>query len=211
MIKLITWVIRNTLPICPLAAGVAAVLCIRPFRRECLAASDAHKVFAPFEPVLPLKLVIAKFAASSVPAVFLGFDLGIEYISTPEADDLPHTAASLLLVIPLFQGFLVSIFPFCVPHGSFTPFAVRGGYIVKQMLAVSVVVIFVCLLPFPFCELPLSLLALVECEDVWENAAGDGFNGVLWNVGIVDELLSSTQGYLLCAARFVSLRGVLVS
>lgn len=46
---------------------------------------------------------------------------------------------------------------------------------------------------FPFGKLSLAFLALVERKDVRHETAGDGLNLVLWNIGIVDELFSSTQ------------------
>lgn len=45
----------------------------------------------------------------------------------------------------------------------------------------------------PLPKLPLPLLAFVVSKDVWQNAPGDGFNLVLWNLGIVDELLFAAQ------------------
>lgn len=48
-------------------------------------------------------------------------------------------------------------------------------------------------LSFPFLELPLSFLALIECDDIGEDALGDVLNLVLRNTGIVDELLSAGQ------------------
>lgn len=46
---------------------------------------------------------------------------------------------------------------------------------------------------FPFGKLSLAFLALIESENVRHDTAGNGFNLVLWNVGIVDKLFSSTQ------------------
>ncbi len=48
-------------------------------------------------------------------------------------------------------------------------------------------------LGFPFSKLPLSFLALVVGEDVREDAPGNGFDGVLWNAGIVHEFLFAAQ------------------
>ena len=45
----------------------------------------------------------------------------------------------------------------------------------------------------PFGKFPLAFLALIESENVQHDTAGNGFNLMLWNVGIVDELFSSTQ------------------
>lgn len=44
-------------------------------------------------------------------------------------------------------------------------------------------------LGFPFPKFPLSFLTLVVGENVRKDAPGNGFNGVLWNTGIVHELL----------------------
>ena len=44
---------------------------------------------------------------------------------------------------------------------------------------------------FPFFKFPLPLNALVESENVGQDTAGDGFNLVLGNIGIVDESLVS--------------------
>ncbi len=46
---------------------------------------------------------------------------------------------------------------------------------------------------FPFPKLPLSFLTFVIGEDVRENAPGNGFDGVLWNAGIVHEFLFAAQ------------------
>ena len=48
-------------------------------------------------------------------------------------------------------------------------------------------------LGYPFNKFPLAFLALIESENVRHDTAGNGFNLVLWNVGVVDELFSSTQ------------------
>ena len=42
---------------------------------------------------------------------------------------------------------------------------------------------------FPFCKRPLALVAFVKRENVREDAACNGGNGVLRDAGIVDELL----------------------
>lgn len=46
---------------------------------------------------------------------------------------------------------------------------------------------------FPLGKLSLAFLALVERKDVRHETAGGGLNLVVWNIGIVDELFSSTQ------------------
>ena len=48
-------------------------------------------------------------------------------------------------------------------------------------------------LGLPRRELPLSLLALVESEDVWQEAPGELFDLVLRDVGVVYELFLTTQ------------------
>ena len=45
----------------------------------------------------------------------------------------------------------------------------------------------------------MIFFAFVVGKDVGENAPCDGCDGVLRNVGVVDELLASTQEFLLCA------------
>jgi len=48
-------------------------------------------------------------------------------------------------------------------------------------------------LGFPFPKLPPSFLTFVVGENVREDAPGNGFNSVLWNTGIVHELLFTAQ------------------
>lgn len=45
---------------------------------------------------------------------------------------------------------------------------------------VAGVVFVIFLLPFPFCKLSLTFLALGVGDDVRQEAAGNGFDGVLW-------------------------------
>ena len=65
----------------------------------------------------------------------------------------------------------------------------------------AAIVVLGCLEPFlfrfPFCELSLSFFALIVCHDVGKESASDAFDGMLRNVGVVDELFSSTQEFLL--------------
>ena len=56
---------------------------------------------------------------------------------------------------------------------------------------------------FPRRELPLALLALVEREDVRQEAPGEFLDLVLRDVGVVYELFPTTQCYLLCSAMLV--------
>ena len=58
-------------------------------------------------------------------------------------------------------------------------------------------------LGFPRRELPLALLTLVEREDVRQEAPGELLDLVLRDVGVVYELLPTTQCYLLCNAMLV--------
>lgn len=46
---------------------------------------------------------------------------------------------------------------------------------------------------FPFGKLSLASFTLVKSKDVRQETSGNGFNLVLWNVGVVDKFLSSTQ------------------
>ena len=65
----------------------------------------------------------------------------------------------------------------------------------------AAIVVFGCLesflFRFPFCELLLSFFALIISHDVWKESASDAFDGMLWNVGVVDEFFTSTQEFLL--------------
>ena len=65
----------------------------------------------------------------------------------------------------------------------------------------TAIVVFGCLesflFRFPFCELSLSFFALIVCHDVGKESASDTFDGMLRNVGVIDELLTSTQEFLL--------------
>ena len=63
----------------------------------------------------------------------------------------------------------------------------------------------------PFKKLPLSFLALIEGQNVRQDAAGDCFNLVLRNIGVVDQLFSSTQMYLRVSQRWVTDRDLWVA
>ena len=52
---------------------------------------------------------------------------------------------------------------------------------------------FILPLGLPFCKLPLALLTLIESKNVREDAAGNGLNLVLRDVGVVDKLFPTTQ------------------
>ena len=76
----------------------------------------------------------------------------------------------------------------------------------------AAIVVFGCLefflFRFPFCELSLTFFALIVCHDVWKESASDAFDGMLRNIGVVDELFTSTQEFLLCML-VVEFEGVL--
>ena len=65
----------------------------------------------------------------------------------------------------------------------------------------AAIVVFGCLefflFRFPFCELSLTLFALVVYHNVGKESTSDTFDGVLRNIGVVDELFTSTQEFLL--------------
>ena len=63
----------------------------------------------------------------------------------------------------------------------------------------------------PFGKFPLALLALVESENVRHDTAGDCFNLVLRNIGVVDQLFSSTQMYLRVSQRWFTDRDLWVA
>ena len=46
---------------------------------------------------------------------------------------------------------------------------------------------------FPFGKFLLAFFALIESKDVRHETTGNRFDLVLWNIGVVDELFSSTQ------------------
>ena len=50
---------------------------------------------------------------------------------------------------------------------------------------------------FPFCEFSLTFFALVVCHDVRKETESNSFDSMLRNVGVIDELFSSTQEFLL--------------
>ena len=43
----------------------------------------------------------------------------------------------------------------------------------------------------------MSFFALVICHDVGRESAGNAFDGMLRNVGVIDEFFTSTQEFLL--------------
>ena len=101
------------------------------------------------------------------------------------------------------------------PHGAFVP---CGGYFMSNiemaqrafvalwaifvlLNGLAAFVVFGCLelflFRFPFCELSLTLFALVVYHNVGKESTSDTFDGVLRNVSIVDEFFASTQEFLL--------------
>ena len=130
VINLDTCLICNALAVSPLTAGVAAVDCIRPLGREGLSAALAYPVLPSFQPPLLQVLLIAAISAQVVIAVFLGFNQCVEIPSTALTDDFPYNGiwsyTSDFFFIPLFQRFLIFVFPIAVPHG-IIPFFHRTG------------------------------------------------------------------------------------
>lgn len=65
----------------------------------------------------------------------------------------------------------------------------------------AAIVVFGCLesflFRFPFRELALTFFALIICHDVWNESASDAFDGMLRNIGVIDEFFTSTQEFLL--------------
>ena len=65
----------------------------------------------------------------------------------------------------------------------------------------AAIVVFGCLefflFRFPFCELSLTIFALVVCHDVGKESASDAFDGMLRNVSVINEFFTSTQEFLL--------------
>lgn len=59
----------------------------------------------------------------------------------------------------------------------------------------SIVVLCLSLFPlrFPFGKLPLTLLAVIVGENVWQNTPRNLLNFILRDVGVVDKLFSSPQ------------------
>ena len=63
-----------------------------------------------------------------------------------------------------------------------------------RMLRLGVLeVSFILPLGLPLCKLPLTFFALIESKNVRENAAGNGLDLVLRDIGVVDELFPTTQ------------------
>ena len=77
--------------------------------------------------------------------------------------------------------------------------ALRAIFVLLNRLAA--IVVFGCspffLFRFPFRELQLTFFTLVVCNDVGKETASDAFDGMLRNIGVVDEFFTSTQEFLL--------------
>ena len=125
-----TCLIRNTLAISPLAAGIGPVDRIRPLGREGFPASFADPVLSFFQPPLFQIFLIAPIPAQMVIAIFLGFNQCVEIPSTALTDDFPYNGIwsypGEFFFIPLSQRFLIFIFPITVPHGVFPSFLRTG-------------------------------------------------------------------------------------
>ena len=63
----------------------------------------------------------------------------------------------------------------------------------------------------PFSKFPLAFLAFTESENVRQDAAGYCFDLVLGNIGVVDQLFSSTQMYLRVSQRWFTDRDLWVA
>ena len=124
--NLTTCFIRNALAVSPLSAGVAAVDRIRPFGGEGFSTAFANPILSFFQPPLLQIFLVSTVPAQMVIAIFLGADLRVEDPATALADDFPHSRVrpypGELFFIPLFQRFLIFIFPITVPHGIFPSF-----------------------------------------------------------------------------------------
>ena len=121
-----TCLIRNALAVSPLAAGVAAVDRIRPLGGKGFSADLADPILPFFQPPLFQIFLITPVAAQVVIAIFLGADLRVKNPPASFANDPPHSrvrpCAGDFFFIPLFQRFLIFIFPITVPHGVFPSF-----------------------------------------------------------------------------------------
>ena len=116
-----TCLIRNALAIRPLAAGVAAVDCIRPLGGEDFSAAFADSILPFFQSPLFQIFLITPVPAQTIIAIFLAFDQRVEIPSATLADDFPYNGiwsyTSDFFFIPLSQRFLIFVFPIAVPHG----------------------------------------------------------------------------------------------
>ena len=124
--NLTTCFIRNALAVSPLAAGVAAVDRIRPFRGERFSTPLANPILSFFQSPLFQIFLITPVPAQTIIAIFLAFDQRVEIPSATLADDFPYNGiwsyTSDFFFIPLSQRFLIFVFPIAVPHGIFPSF-----------------------------------------------------------------------------------------
>ena len=95
-----------------------------------------------------------------------------------------HVAATLCHNIEMAQRAFVALWAIFVLLNGLAAFVVFGC-------------LELFLFRFPFCELSLTLFALVVCHNVGKESTSDTFDGVLRNVSIVDEFFASTQEFLL--------------
>ena len=126
-----TYLIRNALAICPLAAGIAAVDRIRPLGGEGFSASFADPILAFFQSPLFQIFLIPSIPAQTIIAIFLGFNQCVEIPPAALADDFPYSGIwsypGEFFFIPLLQRFLIFVFPITVPHGVFLLSIGQGG------------------------------------------------------------------------------------
>ena len=125
-----TYLICNALAIRPLAACIGAVDRIRALGGEGFSASFADPILPFFQSPLFQIFLITPVPAQAIIAVFLGFNQCVEITSTALTDDFPHSRVRPypgdLFFIPLFQRFLIFIFPITVPHGIIPSFHRTG-------------------------------------------------------------------------------------
>ena len=128
--NLITCFIRNALAVSPLAAGIGAVDRIRPLGDKGFSAALTDLILPFFQPPLFQIFLIPPIPAQVIIAIFLAGDLGVEDPTTAFANDLPYSQvrprSGDFFLIPLFQRFLIFIFPITVPHGIFPSFHRKG-------------------------------------------------------------------------------------
>ena len=130
VINLDTCLICNALAVSPLTTGIGAVDRIRPLGGEGFSASFADPVLSFFQPPLFQIFLIAPIPAQMVIAIFLGFNQRVEIPPTALTDDFPYRRVrpypGEFFLIPLFQRFLIFIFPVTVPHGIIPSFHRTG-------------------------------------------------------------------------------------
>lgn len=65
--------------------------------------------------------------------------------------------------------------------------------VTRNILSIIVLCLSLFPLRFPFGKLPLTLLAVIVGENVWQNTPRNLLNFILRDVGVVDKLFSSPQ------------------